>query len=707
MKKIICRIATINFFIALLFIKIGSFAQCLLFVDFENWWDGNTYTPRTVNDEWGEWQVSGAVTAIDNSDHHHSGVKSIRLRGNSGDNCHFQMNFDTPFGIEEVSFYYASYGSHNGGIIVVYYSINGGATWINAGSVTSPTWSGEMLHASFPIHVQGNVRIKVVREGSLSNNTSVNIDDLCLTGYVGYTAAPNFNPYSGCCTTPISVVITSATEGATIHYTTDGTTPSTSSDIYYTPILVESTTTLKALAVKDGLDPSIVTTATYTFVYEQFTWNFDAVTGTLTISGEGEMPNYDFWNGCLPPWFDYHESIKTIIVENSVTSIGDWAFVASYNLTSIMLPNSITSIGDYAFSGFYSLTSITLPTNLTYIGNDVFFGITMGWGPYLSSIITNAVIPPMANGAFKSISKNISIYIPCGSYNSYINASGWGDYFTNIIMPEGEAKKPQICMISVGENNHNEIIWEKQDGAVSYCIYREGTQNGQYDSLATVDENAPNIWVDTESDAKIRSYRYKISAFGNCGSNSIFSDDHKTMHLTINAGQNNSWNLIWTAYEGVAYSTYNIYRASGDTPSEFALIGTMPSGNTSFSDFGAPEGYVYYVVEIMLNETCEVGKSISSIKSNIATNNPNVSVKENMLVSEITIFPNPTSGELKIESNGLRIENVVIYDAFGKIQKIENRKVKNIIDISLLSAGLYFVRISTEIGEAVRKVVKE
>jgi hypothetical protein len=73
----------------------------------------------------------------------------------------------------------------------------------------------------------------------------------------------------------------------------------------------------------------------------------------------------------------------------------------------------------------------------------------------------------------------------------------------------------------------------------------------------------------------------------------------------------------------------------------------------------------------------------------------------------INIYPNPTIGELKIESGGLRILNVVIYDVFGKIQKTENGKTESIINVLHLPVGVYFMKISTEVGEVVRKVVKE
>ena len=60
------------------------------------------------------------------------------------------------------------------------------------------------------------------------------------------------------------------------------------------------------------------------------------------------------------------------IIPNSVTSIGNHAFIGCFLLTSIILPNSITSIGDGAFSSCSSLTSIVIPASVTNIGTDVF-----------------------------------------------------------------------------------------------------------------------------------------------------------------------------------------------------------------------------------------------------------------------------------------------------------------------------------------------
>jgi hypothetical protein len=292
-----------------------------------------------------------------------------------------------------------------------------------------------------------------------------------------------------------------------------------------------------------------------------------------------------------------------------------------------------------------------------------------------------------------------------GVYTAYVNNAPDHDPTMNTFCFNiGGFSPPQLCMVSVDENNHNEIVWKPLENTSAFNIYREGDVSGKYDLVGTAEPNGTNSWVDMTSDAKMRSYRYKVSAVYDSEVETILSDPHKTMHLTINAGMNNSWNLIWTAYEGTEYSTYNIYRTTGDTPGEFTLIGTMPAGNTSYSDFGAPaEGYVYYMVEIMLNAPCDVGKALASIKSNVATNNPNVGIVETLRATSLQVYPNPTNGQLTIEMGDMRCEtcDIAIYDIYGRKHQVSSLKseVSNLkIDVSHLPSGMYFLRI--ECGDA-------
>ena len=86
--------------------------------------------------------------------------------------------------------------------------------------------------------------------------------------------------------------------------------------------------------------------------------------GTLIISGTGDMKNY---TDSSTSWNNHQSEIKTVIIEDGVTSIGSSAFTRCSNMTSIIIPDSVTSIGDYAFHYCYSLTSVTIPNSVTSI----------------------------------------------------------------------------------------------------------------------------------------------------------------------------------------------------------------------------------------------------------------------------------------------------------------------------------------------------
>jgi len=93
--------------------------------------------------------------------------------------------------------------------------------------------------------------------------------------------------------------------------------------------------------------------------------------GVLIISGKGEMADYSVpYNSA--PWRYF--GVKRIIVGDSVTTIGEYAFSNCSSLTSVTIPNSVTTIKEYAFSNCSSLTSVTIPNSVTTIGDNAFNG---------------------------------------------------------------------------------------------------------------------------------------------------------------------------------------------------------------------------------------------------------------------------------------------------------------------------------------------
>ena len=104
---------------------------------------------------------------------------------------------------------------------------------------------------------------------------------------------------------------------------------------------------------------------------ENLTWTYVEATQTLTISGTGEMKNYNYYSRA--PWYSIQNNIKTVVIESGVTSIGSYAFSGCSGLTSVTIPNSVTSIGEGAFEECSGLTSVIIPNSVTSIGAGAFF----------------------------------------------------------------------------------------------------------------------------------------------------------------------------------------------------------------------------------------------------------------------------------------------------------------------------------------------
>ena len=183
-----------------------------------------------------------------------------------------------------------------------------------------------------------------------------------------------------------------------------------------------------------------------------------SVDGTLTVSIEGDMSNYDEGE---TPWDLQRDDIKKIVIKEGVTRIGDLAFGGCRNLTSveipntvksigvrafvecihipsIEIPNSVTSIEEQAFSRCDDLTSIEIPNSVTSIGYQAFYNcyrlasVTIGNSvtdiakeafyalPALTSITFKGSNPPNSlENVFKAPNENVSVYVPANSIEKY------------------------------------------------------------------------------------------------------------------------------------------------------------------------------------------------------------------------------------------------------------------------------------------------
>lgn len=159
----------------------------------------------------------------------------------------------------------------------------------------------------------------------------------------------------------------------------------------------------------------------------------------LVISGTGDM--YDF-NYATAPWYDNAFYIKEVIIEDGVTSIGNYAFYDFRNLTSVTISDSVKTIGENAFTTCLALKSIVIPDGVTSIGRYAFTSCI-----YLSSVTLPDSVSYIGQNAFGScIFKEINIP---GSLTS-IEASTFNNCkkLESVIIPNG--------VTSIGDSAFND-----------------------------------------------------------------------------------------------------------------------------------------------------------------------------------------------------------------------------------------------------------
>ena len=147
------------------------------------------------------------------------------------------------------------------------------------------------------------------------------------------------------------------------------------------------------------------------------TWQLtDTVTmhfenGVFTVSGQGEMPDYNARKEVAPWTYDvFRGDPTTVIIEEGVTSISPMAFSGYLNLTDVTLPGSLKKIGDRAFSSCSNLKEIVIPDGVEEIGDKVFFNSYS-----LEKIVIPASVTEIGDGIFMSGNSHLVIYGEKGS----------------------------------------------------------------------------------------------------------------------------------------------------------------------------------------------------------------------------------------------------------------------------------------------------
>ena len=422
-------------------------------------------------------------------------------------------------------------------------------------------WSTLVVNFTLPAGYQG---IKI--DGLSNVSTSVNIDNFELTLGISPLPSPTFSPAAGTYSSTQSVTISSSTSGASIRYTTDGSTPTTSSTLYSSPISVATSKTIKAIAVKSGSPTSAVSSAAYNITLPSVaTPSFTPAAGTysstqsvsISTSTSGASIRYTT-DGSTPTTssslytsaisVSSSTTIKAIGLKSGMTNSSVATSVYTIGLPTVATPSFSPAGGTYSSAQSVTIATSTSGATIRYT--------TDGSTPTTSSTVYSSALNVAASQTIKAIA------IKSGSTNSSVASASY-------TINTGGGGTPPVA----GEPGVLREYWAGISGtAVSALTSNSNYPNSPTSSSVLSSFNAPNDVADNYGQ-RMRAYLYPTVS----GSYTFYiaADDDAELWLSTNDNPSNRVKIAsvtgWTNY--LNYTKY---------PSQTSAAISLTAGNYYF-----------------------------------------------------------------------------------------------------------------------------
>jgi len=378
--------------------------------------------------------------------------------------------------------------------------------------------------------------------------------------------------------------------------------------------------------------------------------------GTLTISGHGAMQNFDSM-----PWDCLKDDIIYVVINEGVTTIGNYAFNGCPNLTSVTIGNSVQTIGEFAFSWCHKLSLLTMGNSVQIIG---------GWAfercyDLVSFSLPNSV-QIIDEAAFFACYNLQSVVIP-----DFVQRIGRGSFsYCN-----------NLTSLTIGHSvNHIGVdAFDQCDRLENVSVYWETPLQIERTVFGEV-VNLEKIYLNVPSGSQCA---YAAA--------SVWQDfDIVGLPLSIVASAGNGGSISPDGTTNVNCGNSQTYHFTPDTGYEINEVLVDGIANSAAKENGS-----YTFSNVTGNHSISV--TFNAVSSITGANE--------IEAAGYSIYPNPANDEIFIQSE-FSITKVEIYSSTGALL-LSEKNFNEKISISTLSQGVYVVKIYTEKGLIVSKVVKE
>ena len=181
--------------------------------------------------------------------------------------------------------------------------------------------------------------------------------------------------------------------------------------------------------------------------------------GVLTISGTGEMYDYD-WGSA--PWYEFKDEVTKLVIEQGATSIGDQTFIGLTKLADVQLSGGIVSIGDEAFYSCESLKSVVIPEGTKSIGVSAFG---------MCSSLGSVTLPDSLTTI------EVYAFVRC-NLKSFTIPSGWTEFDQDVIYSNDALESINVSAGNNAYSSENGVLFNKDK--TELIMYPMGKTDSSY-----------------------------------------------------------------------------------------------------------------------------------------------------------------------------------------------------------------------------------